>query len=243
MSSIAVFLVLGGATAFAAHQLGKNTVGKKQLKNNAVTTAKIKKEAVSTPKIKKNAVTTAKIKAGAVGNSQLVDNAVTTGKIVNGAVTGAKIDAGSTPFSQIVARLRGTAQLPFTGGAVYPFNSPSYTQNSGEDNQFVGSLGVNFAASCTQPRSATAYLLVDAPNPAAPTPNDIAGLASVSDTGSGSVSRQAEFVPFAGTGGMSRFAPAANTQHTFTVFLSSSSCTSGSGVTVTGAGVDVIGTK
>ncbi len=42
MSSIAVFLVVGGATAFAAGHLGKNTVGAKQLKKNAVTTAKVK---------------------------------------------------------------------------------------------------------------------------------------------------------------------------------------------------------
>ena len=35
MSSIAVFLVLGSATAFAAQQLGKKTVGTKQLKANA----------------------------------------------------------------------------------------------------------------------------------------------------------------------------------------------------------------
>lgn len=100
MSSIAVFLVLGGATAFAAHQLGKNTVGKKQLKNNAVTTAKIKKNAVSTPKIKKNAVTTAKIKAGAVGNSQLADSVVTTNKITNGAVSSEKIGANAVGNTQ-----------------------------------------------------------------------------------------------------------------------------------------------
>ena len=41
MSSIAVFLVLGGA-AFAAVKLPKNSVGTKQLKNNAVTSAKVK---------------------------------------------------------------------------------------------------------------------------------------------------------------------------------------------------------
>jgi hypothetical protein len=52
MSSIAVFLVLGGATAFAAGQLGKNTVGSKQLKKNAVTAAKIKKGAITGDKIK-----------------------------------------------------------------------------------------------------------------------------------------------------------------------------------------------
>jgi hypothetical protein len=41
MSSIAVFLVLGGA-AVAATQLPKNSVGTKQLKKNAVTSAKVK---------------------------------------------------------------------------------------------------------------------------------------------------------------------------------------------------------
>ncbi len=52
MSSIAVFLVLGGGAAFAASQLGKNSVGSKQLKKNAVTSAKIKKDAVTGDKVK-----------------------------------------------------------------------------------------------------------------------------------------------------------------------------------------------
>jgi hypothetical protein len=52
MSSIAVFLVLGGATAFAAGNLGKNSVGTKQLKNGAVTGAKIKNGSVSGSKLK-----------------------------------------------------------------------------------------------------------------------------------------------------------------------------------------------
>jgi hypothetical protein len=63
MSSIAVFLVLGG-TAFAATQLGKNSVGTKQLKKNAVTAAKIKKNAVTTAKIKNDAATGAKVNEG-----------------------------------------------------------------------------------------------------------------------------------------------------------------------------------
>jgi collagen triple helix repeat protein len=41
MSSIAVFLVLAGGTAFAASQLGKESVGAKQLKKEAVSLAKI----------------------------------------------------------------------------------------------------------------------------------------------------------------------------------------------------------
>ena len=51
MSSLAVFLIFGGATAVAAKKIGSN-----QLKANSVTTGKIKKEAVTTAKIKKNAV-------------------------------------------------------------------------------------------------------------------------------------------------------------------------------------------
>lgn len=67
MSSIAVFLVLGGATAFAATELGKNSVGTRELKKNAVTAAKIKKNAVTGAKIKKDAVTGAKVKESSLG--------------------------------------------------------------------------------------------------------------------------------------------------------------------------------
>jgi hypothetical protein len=66
MSSIAVFLVLGGATALAAG-LAKNSVGSKQIKKNAVTAAKIKKNAVTTAKIKNDAVNGAKVNEGTLG--------------------------------------------------------------------------------------------------------------------------------------------------------------------------------
>jgi len=45
MSSIAVFFVVAGGTAFAASQLGKESVGTSQLKKEAVSLAKIKKAA------------------------------------------------------------------------------------------------------------------------------------------------------------------------------------------------------
>jgi hypothetical protein len=50
MSSIAVFLVVAGGTAFAASQLGKETVGSKQLKKEAVGLAKINAAAKSSLK-------------------------------------------------------------------------------------------------------------------------------------------------------------------------------------------------
>jgi hypothetical protein len=67
ISTICLFLLLGGATAIAAGGLGKNTVGSKQLKKNAVTAAKIKKNAVTTAKIGKDAVTGAKVNESTLG--------------------------------------------------------------------------------------------------------------------------------------------------------------------------------
>ena len=51
ISTLALFLVLAGGSAFAAGKLGKNSVGTKQIKNNAITTAKIKDGAVTGSKI------------------------------------------------------------------------------------------------------------------------------------------------------------------------------------------------
>jgi hypothetical protein len=76
MSSIAVFLVLGGATAVAAKKIGTN-----EIKGNSITTGKVKKEAVTKGKIKKSAV----------DSSRLANNAVTTSKIADDAVTGDKV--------------------------------------------------------------------------------------------------------------------------------------------------------
>lgn len=63
MSTIAVFLVLGGGAAFAAG-LGKNSVGPKQLKKNAVTTAKIKNGAVTGAKVKPGSLSASNFAAG-----------------------------------------------------------------------------------------------------------------------------------------------------------------------------------
>jgi hypothetical protein len=103
MASLAVFLILGGATAFAA-SLGKNTVGSKQLKKNSVTAAKIKKNAVTGAKIKNNAVTGAKIK----------NKAVTGAKVKDGSLTGSDINLatlGTVPSAATANSLAG--RFPF----------------------------------------------------------------------------------------------------------------------------------
>lgn len=67
VATIALFLAVGGATAFAAGKLAKNSVGAKQLKANAVTTAKIKNGAVTGAKIKNGTITGDKINLASLG--------------------------------------------------------------------------------------------------------------------------------------------------------------------------------
>lgn len=71
MSSLAVFLVLGGATAFAATKIGSN-----EIKANAILTGKIKKEAVTTSKIKNNAINTSKIANDAVTGDKVNESSL-----------------------------------------------------------------------------------------------------------------------------------------------------------------------
>lgn len=74
VSTLCLFLLVAGGSAFAANQLGKNSVGPKQLKKGAVTAAKIKD----------GAVTAAKIRDGVVPNAlhaSAADRAATAGSV------------------------------------------------------------------------------------------------------------------------------------------------------------------
>jgi hypothetical protein len=89
MSSIAVFLVLGGATALAAG-LAKNSVGSKQLKKNSVTTAKIKNNAVTAAKIKNGTITGSKINLGSLGTVPSATNATNASNAGNSNTVGGR---------------------------------------------------------------------------------------------------------------------------------------------------------
>lgn len=106
MSSIAVFLVLGGA-AVAASQLPKNSVGSKQLKKNAVTTKKIKN----------NAVTGGKLKNGSVTNEKLAEGAVTGNKVAAGTIgRGNLANAAFIPQAYGLVDFDGKVDAKFTNG-------------------------------------------------------------------------------------------------------------------------------
>jgi hypothetical protein len=131
MSSIAVFLILGGASALAATQLGKNTVGSKQLKKNAVTAAKIKANAVTAAKLQNNAVT----------GGKLADNSVTTTKLAANSVTGAKIQASS--LGTVPSATNATTAANLTGQENF------FLRLNGGQTQTIASNGsVSLVATC-----------------------------------------------------------------------------------------------
>ena len=103
VSTLCLFLLLSGASAFAATQLGKNSVGAKKIKKSAVATAKIKNAAVTTSKLAENAVTSAKLADAAVTSGKLADNAVTNSKLSDNAVTSGKITDSAVTNSKLAA--------------------------------------------------------------------------------------------------------------------------------------------
>ncbi len=101
ISTVCLFLLVGGGTAFAAGNLAKNSVGAKQLKSNAVTAAKIKDGAVDGAKIKAGAVDGSKLAPGAVGGSNLADGAVGGSKLSSGAVGNSNLASGAVTDDKI----------------------------------------------------------------------------------------------------------------------------------------------
>lgn len=150
MSTLAVFLLLGGAGAYAAK---KQKIGSTQLKASAVTTSKIKNGAVGGSKLAAAAVGVDKLADGAVTNAKLADGAVSTAKLGSDAVTGDKVNEatlGEVPsansanplaFAKVNAagivdgaNSKGITSLnvshPATG--VYCVNVPSFVPRGGQ---------------------------------------------------------------------------------------------------------------
>jgi hypothetical protein len=232
VSTLALFLVLTGGAAYAAHRyLTRKSVGTPQLKANAVTTAKIKA----------NSITTRKIKRIAISSDKLKENAVTTEKIADGAVNSEKIAMEQVPFTRVAARMRtlGTLSLG-EEPQVFPLNTSGYTQAGNELDSFAGEVKVTLPAKCNTPREASAAVLVDPKTPKAPTPKEIFAAGEFSEmSGSGAASTTIELQP--GPAQM-LFEPGAPTRHTVDLTVSAI-CASGGGAIASSGQVDVVATK
>lgn len=223
MSSIAVFLVLGGA-AVAFNQLPKKSVGTKQLKANAVTAAKLHK----------NAVTNAKIK----------NNVVESKKIADGSIAANDLSIASMPFGRIVSRMRTGSSLALTEALqVFPLNPSTYTQAADELDSYYGAADVTFQPTCGPPRQAVAYLLVDATDPIKVEPiESLVGIGGVEDKSGGTVTKRIEISPLGIELAGSRFEPGSPKAHSVSLAVEGK-CEAGNGITATFGGVDVVGVR
>lgn len=113
MSTLAVFLVLGGATAFAVSKaLPRKSVGTVQLKGGAVTPAKIKKGAVTRTKLRKNAVTGAKVRESTLAQ---VPSAVSALSAANAATSEGPIAFAHVSANGVLLDARGVTVLRTAG--------------------------------------------------------------------------------------------------------------------------------
>jgi hypothetical protein len=90
ISTLCLFLVLGGATAVAASQLAKNSVGSKQIRNGAITGPKIKRASIEATKLTPLAISTLDGQRGPKGARGATGAAGAKG------ATGARGDRGAT---------------------------------------------------------------------------------------------------------------------------------------------------
>jgi hypothetical protein len=120
VSTLALFLVLGGGAAFAAKKLTTSDIRK-----GAIKTKLIAGSAVTKAKVAKNAVTGAKVKNGSLTPDDLKGGA----SVVAGA-TGGPVDVGSS-----------TTEVPLSGG--------SWTQGAKENDIIMVRMDATVAASAT----------------------------------------------------------------------------------------------
>lgn len=133
MSSLAVFFVLGGATAFAAHQLGKNTVGAKQLKKNAVTGVKIKANAVTGSKVANGSLTASDLSSSTLSGYLKGSDAIPGGDL-GGSYASPQLKDGSVGPDKL-----GPLPTASLNGAIYNVNGEDLDCQGSENSKFPDS--------------------------------------------------------------------------------------------------------
>jgi hypothetical protein len=133
ISTLCLFLLIGGGTAFAASQLAKNSVGSKQLKKNAVTSAKVKDGSLRAGDLKAGTIpapvnaytkpeSNSRFSSKAENASHSYSKAEGDARYLRGTIT----EVGSIPAVAADSFQSGSVQCPAgyqaIGGGVDPFN-------------------------------------------------------------------------------------------------------------------------
>jgi hypothetical protein len=148
VSTLALFIALTGATAYAANQLAPKSVGEPQLRPGAVTADKIRKNAVTAPKIKALAIKQGKLANGSVTAAKMTPNSVVGGSIANGAVTNEKLGPDAVTGDKVVestlSQVPSAAKAEFAGSAESA-NPPAFAKVNKEAT-LDSSLSKNIAS-------------------------------------------------------------------------------------------------
>jgi hypothetical protein len=136
VSTLALFLVLGGGAAFAATKLTTSDI-----KKGAIKTKLLAKNAVSSAKIASNAVKTRNIAPSAVGGKQLAADSVDGSKVLNGSLTPADLLGGAS----VVATATGGPADAGSTATPLPLNGGTWTQGATENDLFAVRLEATIA--------------------------------------------------------------------------------------------------
>jgi hypothetical protein len=147
VSTLALFLALGGSAAFAAGKIHSGDIA-----HNAIKTASLAPSSVRTSKIFKRAITSGKLAVGAVRSNQIGDGVVGAKQIGNGEIGAKQIGAAAVApsnlqFPVFYAASPSGGSAPVTVGepAPYPLSDNSWAQKPGEINVVFGAASATIA--------------------------------------------------------------------------------------------------
>jgi len=161
VSTLALFLALGGGAAYAASKVNSGDLAK-----GAVHTSNVFKRAITSGKLAVGAVRSNQVVDGAIGSKQLANNAVGTKQIANAAIGSKQIGAAAVAPSNLefpvfyAASPKG-GSVPVTGGsAPYPLADSTWTQNPGQIEVVFGAAVATVAYDGSGPGSCQVFFEV-----------------------------------------------------------------------------------
>ncbi len=146
VSTLCLFLALGGGAAFAASKIRSGDIAR-----NAIKSGNIAPGAVKAPDVFKRAITSGKLAVGAVRSNQIADAAVNSKQIADGAVGSKQIGAGAVgpsnlQFPVFYATSPSGGPTPLTPGPdPYPLTGDTWTQQPGEIDVIFGAAAATIA--------------------------------------------------------------------------------------------------
>ncbi len=136
VSTLCLFLALGGGAAFAASK-----VRSKDIARNAVKSVNLAPGAVKAPDVFKRAITSGKLALGAVRSNQIADGAVGSKQIGASA-----IGPSNLQFPVFYAASPSGGSAPVTSGPdPYPITGGTWTQQPGEIDVIFGAAAATLA--------------------------------------------------------------------------------------------------